>query len=116
MAFDHETSVEDQSRYITNVEDERRLFCTLTRAKKFLYCSFAPGEGRNHQNPSQFLGEINLLSQVCQEEPYREWTNLCRRSQGEVPTVRLSFSEWKYFSQCPYMFAPLPLRIQRTAG
>ena len=28
----------------------------------------APGEGGNHQNPSQFLGEINLLSQVCQEE------------------------------------------------
>ena len=41
-----ETSVEDQSRYITNVEDERRLFYALTRAKKFLYCSFAPGEGR----------------------------------------------------------------------
>lgn len=101
-----ETSVEDQSRYITNVEDERRLFyVALTRAKKFLYCSFAPGEGRNHQNPSQFLGEINLLSQVCQEEPYREWPQpLPSVSKVEVPTVRLSFSEWKYFSQCPYMF------------
>lgn len=101
-----ETSVVDQSRYITNVDDERRLFyVALTRAKKFLYCSFAPGEGRNHRNPSQFLGEINALTQVCQDESYREWPQaLPSISKVELPTVRLSFSEWKYFSQCPYMF------------
>ena len=101
-----ESSVDDFERYVTNIDDERRLFyVALTRAKKFLYCTFGPGESRLYQQPSVFLDEIHHLAQVCLEEPPREWPeSLPSVSKVEVPTVRLSFSEWKYFSQCPYMF------------
>ena len=101
-----ESSVQNYQRYVTNIDDERRLFyVAMTRAKKFLYCSFAPGDSRLFQRRSVFLDEINRSSDVQRSQMHREWPEpLPSVSKVEIPTVRLSFSEWKYFSQCPYLF------------
>ena len=75
----------------------------LTRAKKFLWLV---RPGRRAESPESV--SVPRRNQPAEpslpEEPYRWPQALPSVSKVEVPTVRLSFSEWKYFSQCPYMF------------
>ena len=94
-------------RYDGSTEDERRLFyVALTRSKKYLYCSFAPVDGnRRYQRPSQFLQEFTQVSNVLTAEPALSTVaKLEPRAKRETPNVVLSFSELKYFFECPYSF------------
>ncbi len=101
------TAVPDAARYDGSVEDERRLFyVALTRSKKFLYCTFAPTPGNKlYSQPSQFLGEFVRSFQVLTRATAVPSVNkLHPRPRRETPNVVLSFSELKYFFECPYQF------------
>jgi DNA helicase-2/ATP-dependent DNA helicase PcrA len=100
-------AVADADRYDGSTEDERRLFyVALTRSKKYLYCSFAPVDGnRRYQRPSQFLQEFTQVSNVLTAEPRASpAAKIDPRAKRETPNVVLSFSELKYFFECPYSF------------
>jgi ATP-dependent DNA helicase UvrD/PcrA len=101
------TAVRDAARYDGSEEDERRLFyVALTRSKKFLYCTFAPTPGnRLYAQPSQFLGEFVRSPQVLTRATAVPSGNTLKpRPRRETPNVVLSFSELKYFFECPYQF------------
>lgn len=100
-------AVPDADRYDGSVEDERRLFyVAITRSKKYLYCSYAPIPGnKRYQRPSQFLQEFIQVPNVLTAAPARpETAKIEPRSRRETPNVVLSFSELKYFFECPYAF------------
>lgn len=100
-------AVRGADRYDGSVEDERRLFyVALTRSQKYLYCSWAPDmDTRDYKKPSTFIAEFTACSKVLTREPSRpEPTKLSPRPKREVANVALSFSELKYFFECPYQF------------
>ena len=100
-------AVPDAARYDGSEEDERRLFyVALTRSKKFLYCSFAPiPTNKLYRQPSPFLGEFIRSSQVLtQPLAIPDTGKIAPRPRRETPKVMLSFSELKYFFECPYQF------------
>lgn len=99
-------AVPDAARYDGSEEDERRLFyVALTRSKKFLCCSFAPEEdNRLYKKPSVFLNEFIKCPEVLTRPIALKSTKLTPRSKQETPNVVISFSELKYFFECPYQF------------
>jgi DNA helicase-2/ATP-dependent DNA helicase PcrA len=100
-------AVPDSNRYDGSEEDERRLFyVALTRSKKFLYCSFAPDPSNKlFKQPSKFLGEFISSSQVLTRAlPVPTTGKLKPKPKHETPNVAISFSELKYFFECPYQF------------
>ncbi len=100
-------AVPDAARYDGSEEDERRLFyVALTRSKKFLYCSFAPDPtNKLYKQPSPFLGEFIRSPQVLtQPLPVPDVGKITPRPRRETAKVILSFSELKYFFECPYQF------------
>jgi ATP-dependent DNA helicase UvrD/PcrA len=99
-------AVPDAARYDGSVEDERRLFyVALTRSKKFLICSYAPTpDNQLYQRPSTFLQEFTRCTDVLTRDVPRPLQRLSPRAKREVPNVVLSFSELKYFFECPYQF------------
>src|SRR5262249_52444466 len=59
-------AVRNADRYDGGVADERRLFyVALTRAQKYLYCSWAPAAAKGrYSKPSQFVGELTACPKV----------------------------------------------------
>jgi DNA helicase-2/ATP-dependent DNA helicase PcrA len=102
-----EQSVRQAGRYRGALEDERRLFyVALTRAEKYLFCSWAPLPGSpQQQHVSPFLLELTASEQVLTREPLRSTPALLpARPRLEHPTLELTFSELKYYYECPYLF------------
>lgn len=100
-------SVGNADRYDGTVPDERRLFYVgLTRSKKHLFCSWAPVPGsKRYQKPSQFVSEFARCQHVLTRDPgAAPPTRLDPQPKREVVNVALSFSELKYFFECPYQF------------
>lgn len=100
-------AVPDASRYNGSLEDERRLFyVALTRSKKYLYCTYAPsGPTGHYSKPSAFHGEFVRSTQVLTRAvPVAPSARIAPRPRRETPNVVLSFSELKYFFECPYQF------------
>jgi DNA helicase-2/ATP-dependent DNA helicase PcrA len=100
-------AVPDAARYNGSIEDERRLFyVALTRSKKYLYCTYAPaGPTGHYSKPSAFQGEFIGSTQVLTRAvPIAAGAKLTPRPRRETPNVALSFSELKYFFECPYQF------------
>lgn len=100
-------AVPDAQRYDGSVADERRLFyVAITRSKKYLFCSFAPTAGNQlYRKPSPFLQEFTRSTDVLTRELAAVSTpRLEPRPKRETPNVVLSFSELKYFFECPYQF------------
>lgn len=100
-------AVRDAHRYDGSEEDERRLFyVALTRAQKYLFCSWAPDEdNRLYRRRSPFVAELTACPKVLTREPSRpEPKRLRPRPKREVANIALSFSELKYFFECPYEF------------
>jgi len=87
-------------------EDERRLFyVALTRAEKYLFCSWAPVPGNQQQKRvSEFFSELTQSEFVLGTDPCKEPRRL--EPQPRVPDspLPLTFSELRYFFQCPYDF------------
>lgn len=101
-------SVVGQDRYEGTTEDERRLFyVAMTRSQKFLFLTWAPIPGKNNRytRPSEFWEDI-LASKYVK----RRRQNYTKRRRTEptprasIANVTLSFSELKYFFECPYQF------------
>ena len=94
-------------RYRGGVEDERRLFyVAATRAQKFLHLTWAPTEGNKRaQSPSDFFNEV-LASKYVKRRPqdYTSRHHLAPTPKSSVANVTLSFSDVKYFFECPYQF------------
>jgi DNA helicase-2/ATP-dependent DNA helicase PcrA len=102
-----EESVENVDRYKGTVEDERRLFyVALTRAEKYLFCSWAPlAEKRNQRRVSPFFSEFTNCDTVLTREPQQALpATIPSRARKEVVTLELTFSELKYYFDCPYSF------------
>lgn len=95
------------NRYDGCEEDERRLFyVALTRSKKYLYCTWAPVAAKGlYANPSQFVSEVTSSTDVLTKEPaLGPVEKLPPVAHGEETEVALTFSELKYFYECPYQF------------
>lgn len=95
------------ARYRGGVEDERRLFyVAATRAQKFLHMSWAPHEGnRTAQAPSDFFNEVLASKYVKRRrQDYADRKRLEPKPKASVANVTLSFSDVKYFFECPYQF------------
>lgn len=100
-------AVPDAQRYDGSVPDERRLFyVAITRSKRFLFCSFAPTPGnRLYAKASPFLQEFTRSTDVLTREvATAAVARVEPRPRRETPNVVLSFSELKYFFECPYQF------------
>jgi DNA helicase II / ATP-dependent DNA helicase PcrA len=100
-------SVDGQSRYLGSEEDERRLFyVAVTRSQKHLHMTTAPTPGsKRNVHPSVFWYDV-LESRYVRRTPQ----DLIGRERGvpqprsAIADVRLSFSDMRYFFECPYQF------------
>ena len=95
------------SRYRGSIEDERRLFyVALTRSKKYLFCTWAPEAASGHfARQSRFVNELTASTYVLTREPKGAPTAKLppRRGRSEIE-IPLTFSELKYYFECPYQF------------
>jgi DNA helicase II / ATP-dependent DNA helicase PcrA len=99
--------VVDQARYEGSIEDERRLFyVAMTRAQKFLHLTWAPVTGnRQAQRVSEFWEDVLKSKWVKRRPPdYSKRKRLPPAPRAIVANVALSFSDLKYFFECPYQF------------
>lgn len=98
-------AVENGDRYRGSVEEETRLFyVAVTRAKKFLYVTFAPGENAQSRNPSSFFIHCTSSQWVSTTDEGLPAERLMPSPRVETPAVKISFSELKYLFECPYQF------------
>ena len=99
--------VKDQVRYEGTIEDERRLFyVAMTRSQKFLHLTWAPVPGNKlFQNRSVFWDDI-LASKFVKRraQDYSKRQRLDPAPKQGVSNVVFSFSDLKYFFECPYQF------------
>ena len=100
-----EQAVPDADRYRGTVDDETRLFyVAVTRAQKYLALSYSPGESQLYRARSPFFdfstrNPYVLTAEVAPLAPSAE-----PKARHETPEVTLSFSDLKYFFECPYQF------------
>ena len=103
-----ETAVHNVDRYKGTVEDERRLFyVALTRAERYLFCSWGPiADNRQQRKRSVFLAELTACANVLAVEPPRPVLppQVTPRPRRADQTLALTFSELKYYFECPYSF------------
>lgn len=100
-------AVPKQTRYRGTIEDERRLFyVAMTRSQKFLHLTYAPVPGNQlFQSPSQFITDIYVSRFVKRRAPdYSARKRLPPTPRKGVANVVFSFSDLKYFFECPYQF------------
>lgn len=96
-----------QARYEGSIEDERRLFyVAMTRAQKFLHLTWAPVPGNQQaQRVSEFWEDVLKSKWVKRRPPdYSKRKRLPPKPKASVANVVLSFSDLKYFFECPYQF------------
>jgi len=101
-----EGAVKNADRYKGTVEDERRLFyVALTRAERFLFCSWAPIPSNQLQRKvSSFFAELTESEYVFGKEIKSDVRRLTPQSRAQESPFPLTFSELKYFFECPYQF------------
>ncbi|MBI3157013.1 MAG: ATP-dependent helicase [Burkholderiales bacterium] len=99
--------IKGQARYEGTVEDERRLFyVAMTRSQKFLHLTWARVPGNQlFQRVSPFWDDI-LVSRYVKRRPpdYAPRSRLPPAPRAGVANVVFSFSDLKYFFECPYQF------------
>jgi DNA helicase-2/ATP-dependent DNA helicase PcrA len=100
--------IKRQHRYEGSVEDERRLFyVAVTRSQKFLHLTWAPIPGKNNRylHASEFWNDILVSKYVKRRLPdYSSRKRLPPTPRRGVENVVFSFSDLKYFFECPYQF------------
>lgn len=102
-----ETIVRNADRYKGTVEDERRLFyVALTRAERHLFCSWASIPSNQQQRRvSPFFRELTGSEYVLTKEPKTSApARITPKPRKEDLTLALTFSELKYYFECPYLF------------
>jgi DNA helicase-2/ATP-dependent DNA helicase PcrA len=101
------TGVKGQMRFEGTIDDERRLFyVAMTRSQKFLHLTWAPVPGNQlFQKRSQFWDDILVSKHVKRRRPdYSTRKRLEPSPRAGVANVVFSFSDLKYFFECPYQF------------
>ncbi|HEX9944132.1 MAG TPA: ATP-dependent DNA helicase [Thermoanaerobaculia bacterium] len=101
------SGVKGQPRFDGTIEDERRLFyVAMTRSQKFLHLTWAPVPGNQlFQKRSQFWDDILVSKYVKRKAPdYSTRKRLSPTPRAGVANVVFSFSDLKYFFECPYQF------------
>jgi DNA helicase-2/ATP-dependent DNA helicase PcrA len=99
--------VKGQERFGGTIEDERRLFyVAMTRSQKFLHLTWAPVPGNQlFQRPSAFWEDVLESKWVKRRRAdYSKRKRLAPIPRASVANVVLSFSDLKYFFECPYQF------------
>lgn len=100
--------VKNQARYLNSLEDERRLFyVAVTRSRKFLHMSWAPIEGKNNRyaRKSEFWDDVLASPFVKRRKPdYTDRKRLSPKAKPGIANVIFTFSDIKYFFECPYQF------------
>lgn len=101
-------AVQGQARYEGTIEDERRLFyVAMTRSQKFLHLTWAPIPGKNNRyvRASEFWTDV-LASKFIKRRPpdYSNRRRLSPVPRSGISNVVFSFSDLKYFFECPYQF------------
>lgn len=99
--------VVDQARYEGTIEDERRLFyVAMTRSQKFLHVTWAPVPGNQlYRRRSVFFDDILASKHVKRRtQDYSTRRRLLPAPRRSVANVALTFSDLKYFFECPYQF------------
>lgn len=100
--------IKGQARFDGTVEDERRLFyVAMTRAQKFLHLTWAPIAGKNNRyaRASEFWDDILVSKYVKRKTPdYSARKRLPPQPRVGVANVVFTFSDLKYFFECPYQF------------
>ena len=94
-------------RYKGGEADERRLFyVAATRSQKYLHMTWAPTLGNNRaQAPSDFFHDVIASKYVKRRvQDYSSRKRLDPTPKSSVANVTLSFSDMKYFFECPYQF------------
>ena len=103
-----ESCVPDADRYKGTVEDERRLFyVAITRAERFLFCTWAPlPDNQQQRNVSPFFSEFTTSPYVLTRQP-KIGAAVARREprqRKEETVIAFTFSDLKYYFRCPYQF------------
>lgn len=100
--------VKGQPRFEGTVEDERRLFyVAMTRSQKFLHLTWAPIAGKNNRytRSSEFWEDVLVSKHVKRRPPdYSRRRRLPPVPRASIANVAFSFSDLKYFFECPYQF------------
>ena len=100
--------VQGQARFEGTIEDERRLFyVAMTRSQKFLHLTWAPIAGKNNRyaRKSEFWDDVLVSKYVKRRTPdYSRRKRLPPTPQASIESVVFSFSDVKYFFECPYQF------------
>ena len=99
--------IKGQPRFEGTLEDERRLFyVAITRSQKFLHLTWAPIFGNQlFQKRSEFWDDVLVSQWVKRRVPdYSLWKRLAPTPRAGVANVVFSFSDLKYFFECPYQF------------
>ena len=101
-----EDAVPNGARYKVNRSDETRLFyVAVTRAQKYLYVSYAPGDSKLYKKPSDFYLHCTASTWMSTtDEGLPALARLTPAPKLETPNVAISFSELKYLIECPYQF------------
>jgi len=102
-----DTAVLDADAYRGREEDERRLlYVALTRAKKYLFCTWAPeAASGQYSQPSSFVAEITRSAYVLTRDPANASPRrLPPAARQEEIQLAISFSELRYYFDCPYQF------------
>jgi DNA helicase-2/ATP-dependent DNA helicase PcrA len=102
-----QAAFENAARYRGGLEDEQRLFyVAVTRAQKFLMMSWAPhASKRTATSASDFFNDVLESKYVKRRHiDYSERKRLEPRAKSSIANVTLSFSDLKYFFECPYQF------------
>jgi DNA helicase-2/ATP-dependent DNA helicase PcrA len=98
-------AVPDADRYRGTEADEVRLFyVAVTRAQKYLALTYSPGDSKMYHNRSQFFDFATRNPYILTAPTTPPQRRLVPRPRHEVPDVTLSFSDLKYFFECPYQF------------
>ena len=103
-----------RQRYEGSVEDKRRLFyVAITRSQKFLFLTWAPVPDPNDSTRSHRLFRApSEFSESCLGFPsvrrrpvdFTKRTRLSPQPRSGIENVTLTFSELKYYFECPYQF------------
>ncbi len=99
--------VKGQARFEGTLADERRLFyVAMTRGQKFLHLTWAPVPGNQlFQRRSEFWDDVLASKWVKRRATdYSGRKRLAPTPRAGVANVVFSFSDLKYFFECPYQF------------
>lgn len=100
-------AVVGQVRFLGSEEDERRLFyVAVTRSQKHLHLTTAPTPGsKRYVHPSVFFHDVlesRFVKRLKASYDGRERGE--PRSKPSISNVNLSFSDIRYYFECPYQF------------